>query len=78
MESESKRPGRPPIYSEKMRECRVTLDQDTIAAAKERGQGNLSRGIRAAFNPRQVACPDAPETPGASPPGESLPPRAPI
>ena len=65
MSAERKPSGRPRL-ADGIRKT-VTLDAQTVAAAELLGGGNLSRGIRRAFNPRQVPCPASPASPGASP-----------
>lgn len=54
-------------YGERLRRVSVTLDTGTIERATAAGNGSLSAGIRAAFNPRQAAAPAAPASTDASP-----------
>lgn len=51
---------------QRMKRLCLTLDDFTIAEAKRRGDGNLSLGIRRAFNPPQVRA-SAPSIPASHP-----------
>ncbi len=48
---QEKRAGRPPeLPLQKMKKYAITLDKETIAAAKELGEGSASKGIRRKFD----------------------------
>ena len=71
---ESKRKPYKLKYGHKLRRVFTSLDDGSIAKAKELGNGNLSKGVRAALSLVQVADSAPAKTPDALPlDGEQLP-----
>lgn len=63
--------GRPALQPGKAKRVLVTLDDETIERGQALGDGNLSKGIREALNPRPAAAPAARPSKGASRPGSA-------
>lgn len=68
---ESKRKPYKLKYGHKLRRVFTSLDEGSIAKAKELGNGNLSRGVRAALSLAQVHAAAAPENQDADSGGQS-------